>query len=260
MNKVVNNLTENVAETLYIPLAMKRKETLRKNAFFQDPYACELLEKIDYDFSKYDKAIRSSVGVAIRSRYFDDQTKAFIEQHDNPVVVHIGCGLDTRFQRLGSAITNKAVFYEVDLPEVMQLRKALLPLYLRFHVRDRLDGSDQGATSGGRLPLGHRGRTHVLHCRAGPRCTPQARGTLQSRYRALRRCEQLALSQLSQTRYRQANQRSLQIRLRRRPRNGILVYSTEFGIVTTLRHLPGMETRRTHELSHDETHSEHQIL
>lgn len=124
--KIKNTVTDSIADTLYIPLAMKNKETKRKHAFFQDPYACEIIQKIDYDFSKYDKAIRSSVGVAIRARYFDQLTKDFIEKNNNVVVVHLGCGLDTRFQRLGKHVTDKAVFYDLDLPEVIAIRKKLL--------------------------------------------------------------------------------------------------------------------------------------
>ena len=36
----------------------------------------------------------------------------------------MGCGLDTRFQRIGDG---KAVFYDMDLPEVIALRRELIP-------------------------------------------------------------------------------------------------------------------------------------
>ncbi len=125
--KIKNNITDNVADTLFIPLAMKRNESNKPDAFFHDPFASIIIDKVDYDFSKYDKAILSSIGVAIRAKYFDEMTSDFIEKHDKPVVVNIGCGLDTRFQRIGKAITNKAMFYELDLPESITLRKQLLP-------------------------------------------------------------------------------------------------------------------------------------
>ena len=40
------------------------------------------------------------------------------------VVVNVGCGLDTRFQRIGGG---KAVFFDMDLPEVIALRRELIP-------------------------------------------------------------------------------------------------------------------------------------
>ncbi|NLT49606.1 MAG: class I SAM-dependent methyltransferase [Ignavibacteria bacterium] len=125
--KIKNNITDDIADTLYIPLAMKCKEIKRKNPFYFDPYSCEVMDKIDYDFSKYSKAIKSSIGVAIRANYFDGIVKDFIENNTNTVIIHLGCGLDTRFLRLGKSTTDKCIFYEVDLPEVITLRKNLLP-------------------------------------------------------------------------------------------------------------------------------------
>ena len=51
--KIANNIQDNVAETLFIPLIMKRNETNRENSFFRDFFACEMVNRIDYNFSKY---------------------------------------------------------------------------------------------------------------------------------------------------------------------------------------------------------------
>lgn len=66
--KIKNTLKDNVADTLYINVAMKCKETNKPNPFYTDPLSCDMMKKIDYDFSKYDKAIRSSVRVCIRAK------------------------------------------------------------------------------------------------------------------------------------------------------------------------------------------------
>ena len=60
----------------------------------------------------------------MRGWYFDRAVRRFIEVHSRPVVVNVGCGLDTRFQRIGDG---KAVFYDLDLPEVIALRRELIP-------------------------------------------------------------------------------------------------------------------------------------
>lgn len=39
--------------------------------------------------------------------------------------MNVGCGLDTRYQRIEEH--DKAIFYEMDLPEVIDLRRDLLP-------------------------------------------------------------------------------------------------------------------------------------
>ena len=127
MKKINNSITDPVADTLFIPLVMKCKETKRKDSVFKDPFSSELMDRIDYDFSKYDKAIRSSIGVAIRAAYFDRYTKTFIQNNPNAVIVHVGCGLDTRYKRLADAIEQGTYFYELDLPQVIELRKSLMP-------------------------------------------------------------------------------------------------------------------------------------
>jgi hypothetical protein len=53
--KIKNSLTNNIAETLYVPLLMKSRQTNAKNAFFKDIKACEIRDKVDYDFSKFGK-------------------------------------------------------------------------------------------------------------------------------------------------------------------------------------------------------------
>ncbi|SUE34514.1 class I SAM-dependent methyltransferase [Rikenella microfusus] len=114
-----------VAETLLIPLYMRAKESGRKDAILRDPEAGRLVERIDYDFSRLDGAKLSAVGCVVRGRYFDDAVRRFIAERRRPVVVNVGCGLDTRYQRI--AERGNALFVEMDLPEVIDLRRELLP-------------------------------------------------------------------------------------------------------------------------------------
>lgn len=115
-----------VAETLLIPLYMRAKESRRgKEAILQDEMAEKLVESIDYDYAQFDSARMSEVGCVVRGWFFDNAIRRFIAAHQHPVVVNVGCGLDTRYQRIGD--TGKAVFYELDLPEVIVLRHELIP-------------------------------------------------------------------------------------------------------------------------------------
>nr|WP_321256797.1 class I SAM-dependent methyltransferase [uncultured Pseudodesulfovibrio sp.] len=125
MSKVITgNISDAVADTLFITLYMRCLETQRQDGIIEDQEACRIVESIDYDFSKYDKAVRSQIGTCIRVRHFDDITRKFIEKKADPVVVNLGCGLDSRSYRVGM---DKATYYNVDLPEVMELRDKLLP-------------------------------------------------------------------------------------------------------------------------------------
>lgn len=115
-----------VAETLLIPLYMRAKESRRgKDAILRDELAESLVESIDYDYAKFDGAKLSEVGCVVRGWYFDNAVRRFIGAHRHPVVVNVGCGLDTRYQRIGD--DGKTVFYELDLPEVIALRRELIP-------------------------------------------------------------------------------------------------------------------------------------
>ena len=42
----------------------------------------------------------SQIGISIRSVIIDSVTKRLIKDNKNLIVVNIGCGLDTRFQKI----------------------------------------------------------------------------------------------------------------------------------------------------------------
>jgi methyltransferase (TIGR00027 family) len=134
MNKIKPQINDGIADTLFIPLLMRSMETQHPKAIIHDEKAVELVNRIDYDFSKYRKASFSAIGTVIRVRHFDRKVTSFISKNQKAVVVNIGCGLDTRFYRV--ADRSGVAFYELDLPEVINLREELLPaqnnnIYLR---------------------------------------------------------------------------------------------------------------------------------
>jgi len=115
-----------VSETLLIPLYIKYLSSQQPDPILYDAAACRLIPQIEYDFSKFDHAYRSIVGTAIRAHYFDNMTADFIRHRKNPVIVELGCGLDSRHERLGNR-AGEAPFYLLDLPDVIALREKLLP-------------------------------------------------------------------------------------------------------------------------------------
>jgi O-methyltransferase involved in polyketide biosynthesis len=109
-----------VAETLMITLYARVVETQRSDSLLQDPKAVEIAQKTDYDFSKYQKGWASQLGVVIRVREYDRIVTSFLEAHPGAVVINLGCGLCTRFTRIGH---KEVHWYEVDFPEVIELRR-----------------------------------------------------------------------------------------------------------------------------------------
>lgn len=83
-----------------------------------------MMNKLDYDFNKFAKAKWSQIGTVVRSHIFDKEAQDFLHQHQNAVCINLAAGLDTRFYRLDCG---RADWYNFDLPEVMALRRTLLP-------------------------------------------------------------------------------------------------------------------------------------
>lgn len=105
-----------------MPLYARAVESRRADAVFQDPRAEELVAQLDYDFDRVAlRGFHQSTRV-MGTREFDRITSQFLVRHPDGVVVHLGCGLDTRFDR----VDNGAVtWFDLDLPEVAELRREL---------------------------------------------------------------------------------------------------------------------------------------
>ena len=110
-----------IPETMLITLWAKATELKQQNPLLRDEKAAEIISKIDYDFSKFKKAKFSQAGVCVRASLIDGETRKFITAHPDAVVIQLGAGLDARYERLGCPEVTH--WYELDLPEVMQLRR-----------------------------------------------------------------------------------------------------------------------------------------
>jgi O-methyltransferase involved in polyketide biosynthesis len=123
MNSVDTRKIGGVPETLLIPLYARAVETRRPDGIIRDEEAVEMVERIDYDFGQFDKAWMSQVGVAIRTEILDQEASAFIGAHPDAVVVNLGAGLCTRFN---SVDNGRVTWYELDLPEVIDVKRQFL--------------------------------------------------------------------------------------------------------------------------------------
>ncbi len=111
-----------VARTLFIPLVFRAMESRRADAMLRDPCAEEALEQVDWSGIKVSREQFDQVTGIMRMRYFDQQAREFMARQPDGVVISIGCGLDTRFQRVDNG---QVRWYDLDLPEVIELRKQL---------------------------------------------------------------------------------------------------------------------------------------
>jgi O-methyltransferase involved in polyketide biosynthesis len=108
-----------VQETLLIPLLSRALETARPNGLLKDPRAVEIVDQLDYDFDKWRG--NSSLSVCcIRTRMFDEIALSFMNKYPDGAIVEIGCGLNTRFERVDNG---QARWFELDLPDSIALRR-----------------------------------------------------------------------------------------------------------------------------------------
>ena len=115
----VTGVPETMVQTLYA----RAKETKKQNAKIKDEIAAELVEKLDYDFSKADKDKAMSCGVIARTIVLDRMVRQYLEKHVNTVVINIACGLDTRCYRMKGKYLR---WYNIDLAEAMKIRSQFL--------------------------------------------------------------------------------------------------------------------------------------
>ncbi len=108
-----------VNRTLFIPLYGK-SQVSKKKIILNDPMA-EKIWKADL-FPIHGKARSKWLAytMAMRARVFDDWTEAMLRADRDALVLHIGCGLDSRCLRVKEPYLN---WIDADFPEVLLLRK-----------------------------------------------------------------------------------------------------------------------------------------
>lgn len=118
-------MLEGIPGTSLWGLKARAEEDRRPDGLFQDPLAERWLQRLEPFFSEalsrwYNPLLQKSI--ALRTDIFDRTVQRFLDTHDQPVIVELGAGFSTRFARLNPA---KGDWYELDLPEVMELRMSL---------------------------------------------------------------------------------------------------------------------------------------
>jgi O-methyltransferase involved in polyketide biosynthesis len=128
MSENTNQGLSGVAETLLMTLYIRAKESQRPDALIKDEKAVALVTNMSYDFDRIRQVKMDEddkVGVILRNLEFDRQVRDFLTRHPDAVVVHIGCGLDSRFERVAER-NSQVEWYDLDLPEVIEQRRKFI--------------------------------------------------------------------------------------------------------------------------------------
>jgi len=123
MTEKIDIALTGVPETLLIPLYYRALESQRSDAMLKDEKAVEIVARLNADFRHLKLQKHDVVGLVLRVRQFDRFASKFLDDHPYGVVVHIGCGLDTRFERSDNGLVE---WFDLDLPEVVELRRRLI--------------------------------------------------------------------------------------------------------------------------------------
>lgn len=133
MENPYNSLLD-VSGTMLITLNARARETLSRNPIIIDTKAVEMINMIKKEIigshdpvhkkilnNKYNSLLAASM--ALRSRRFDKYTLDFLSKYPEGTVINIGCGLDTRFERIDNG---KLRWFDIDFPEVIKLRRRFM--------------------------------------------------------------------------------------------------------------------------------------
>jgi methyltransferase (TIGR00027 family) len=131
-----------VAETLLIPLFCRAQETRSQDPILRDPKAVEILEGLRPELEASERPLLRTIArgampkklvvtMALRAARFDRYAREFLERAPGAVVVSLGCGLDTRFDRVDDG---RVAWFDLDLPEVVELRRRFFNEAERYHM------------------------------------------------------------------------------------------------------------------------------
>jgi O-methyltransferase involved in polyketide biosynthesis len=118
-------------ETLLVPLYSKAVENQRPHPIIEDPRATEILEGIEYDFQKLHIPKQTLITLAMRAKKLDLYVQDYLQGNKNPIVIHLGCGLDSRVDRVKPV---EGEWYDLDFPDVIELRKHFFQETNHYHM------------------------------------------------------------------------------------------------------------------------------
>ncbi len=115
---ILSNMTE-VNKTLYIPLFGKALVS-RRGIILNDKMAEDVWARSGFTLKGKSASKWLAYYMGMRSRVFDDWVREKIAEKGDSVILHLGCGLDSRVQRVG---VGGSEWFDLDFPEVIEERR-----------------------------------------------------------------------------------------------------------------------------------------
>lgn len=118
-----------VNKTLYIPLYGKALVS-KKNIILRDLKAEYIWNRESFELKGKSKSKYLAYYMAIRALVFDEWTKNKIKENKDAIVLHVGCGLDSRVERIN--VLNQ--WYDLDFESVIKERKKYYQENKHYHM------------------------------------------------------------------------------------------------------------------------------
>jgi O-methyltransferase involved in polyketide biosynthesis len=139
------NLSE-VSRTAILPLLCRAVTSEMNGPDFCDPMAVLCLERLMSISSEEEKKrilkwrkmytgihTRDTKARMMTVRRFDSIASQFISKNPGCTVINLACGFDTRFWRIEA---DKCKYIELDLPEIIELKREILKDHLDYELID----------------------------------------------------------------------------------------------------------------------------
>ncbi|GFG53710.1 methyltransferase [Mycolicibacterium agri] len=132
MSEKLNVDLSGAPQTMLATLYAKALDAESDKPVLGDRWAKDIVDRIDYDWSQTTITPFRAPSVTTRTAHFDLWARQFLAVHPEAIVLHLGCGLDSRYYRLdpGPAVE----WFDVDYPDVAALRTQLFPPREHCHV------------------------------------------------------------------------------------------------------------------------------
>jgi O-methyltransferase involved in polyketide biosynthesis len=124
MSKIPINFT-GVRVTALIELYARWLDSKEKHPILGDPWAKDVVQRLDFDFNQLESMTAARFAVGVRSRVMDQWVTQFLAANPDAVVLDLGCGVDSRVFRLDLGPGHH--WYDVDFPDVIALADQLYP-------------------------------------------------------------------------------------------------------------------------------------
>lgn len=125
MNKNDGINLGSIQETMLLPLWGRAMEARKNRPLLVDRKAEEIVEALPYDFATIASNISrlTMASWIARSIFFDRKISEYISLHPDALIVNVGSGMDTTFERVDNGRIN---WVDLDFPDAIDIRRRFI--------------------------------------------------------------------------------------------------------------------------------------